>query len=121
MFDTSETKKAAIKQFAEQLIGDTSHALEMLIDEWHQIDDFHDVHISSSDEHDGCFEVWVYPVYKDGNGDFQTDTLSDDAYEVKLDLPPRVGCEVCKFCVVDDEPPPTRFCFVCRVTEESDD
>jgi len=90
----------------------------MVIDEWIQIDDWHDVHISEKDDEPGLYEVWVYPVMTE-YGITATDTSDDtEYYEVKLDLPKRIGCAVCEFCVADKD---SRFCFVCRVSEEAED
>lgn len=120
MFDNSETKKAAIKVFAEKLLSDPSHVLELLVDEWHSIDEYHDVHIQEDEEHIGKFVCWVYPIVHDEvNGGVKTDCSDESVYyEVKLDLPVRIGCRVCKWTVKEADSP---FCFSCRITEEGDD
>jgi len=107
MFSNSPETQDAAKALALRVLNE--HPLDMLIDEWHQLDDFHDV-ISDSEENNGTFVVWVYPVI-----DGETFTQSERAYEVKLDLPPRKGCKVCEWTVATTD---SDYCHVCIVPEE---
>jgi hypothetical protein len=120
MFDNSEAKRAEVKRFAEALLTDDEHKLELCVDEWHAIDEFHDIHISDSDEPEklGLFEVWVYPIVIE-EGVTKTDCCDETVYyQVPIDLPRREGCASCEWTVRDQD---SQFCFNCRVSEEGDD
>lgn len=83
MFQNTPAKHREIREFAKKILENTP-ATE-IVDEWHQIDDFHDVHISERDEAQGEHEVWVYPVILDKNNQPATDTSNPEVfYEVVL-------------------------------------
>lgn len=78
-FQNTLEKHQEIRGFAKTIIENNP---ENWIDEWHQIDGFHDVHISDSDQTGGKIEVWVYPVVINKNGFNETETT--ESYEVIL-------------------------------------
>lgn len=78
MFQNTEAKHEEIRNFAKQILANIPST--EVVDEWHQIDDFHDVHISEKDETEGEHEVWVYPVVLDKDNNETTDTSDPDVY-----------------------------------------
>lgn len=78
MFQNTEAKHQEIRTFAKQILENIPS--NEVVDEWHQIDDFHDVHISEKDEEEGEYEIWVYPVVLDRNNVPTTDTSDPDVY-----------------------------------------